>query len=151
MEAENEERKSRVALLSTWTNEDGFIRRDFLHCIKDILCRPIRFDNMMLYTRRRIRSPLCFQLFPPPGIPWSFHTRKTWARQATFTLGASFPSAQLPRFSGHYGRTWIDHDENGLLLNGLERRVTVQFPGLSCSVKNSSLNLLNLYMLRKRG
>jgi len=23
-------------------------------------------------------------------------------------------------FSGHYGRTWIDHDENGLLRNGLE-------------------------------
>ena len=22
-------------------------------------------------------------------------------------------------FSGHYGRTWIDHDENGLLRNGL--------------------------------
>ena len=23
-------------------------------------------------------------------------------------------------FSGHYGRTWIDHDENGLLRNVIE-------------------------------
>ncbi|GJZ15959.1 hypothetical protein Tco_0551636 [Tanacetum coccineum] len=27
---------------------------------------------------------------------------------------------QQPWFSGHYGRTWIDHDENGILHNVIE-------------------------------
>lgn len=36
--------------------------------------------------------------------------------------------AKQARFSGHYGRTWIDHDENGLPRNVIEES-QYSYPG----------------------